>query len=63
MQINYHKLQQQCIDLGIVKVSDVDGSHTFNASMSKLYLLVQMNMPKDVPTTQAVSGANNRSRQ
>jgi hypothetical protein len=42
MKIDYHQLIQDCIDLGIIKVSDKDGSHLFQANLIKLYNLVQL---------------------
>ena len=81
MQIDFYQLQKDCIELGIIKVSDVDGSHVFNANLTKIYTIVQLYLGKQAQTdreghpqfskplkrqekcdTQAVSGANNRSR-
>lgn len=62
MQVDFHQLQKDCIALGIIKVSDKDGSLIFNANLTKIYTLVQLYLGKQAQTTQAVSGANNRSR-
>lgn len=38
--INYYTVREKAIELGIIKVSEIDGSHSFNASPEKLYALV-----------------------
>lgn len=62
MNIDFYQLQKDCIALGIIKVSDIDGSHIFTANLTKIYTIVQLYLGKQAQTTQAVSGANNRSR-
>ena len=62
MNIDFYQLQKDCIALGIIKVSDKDGSLIFNANLTNIYTLVQLYLGKQAQTTQAVSGANNRSR-
>lgn len=38
--LNYYSVRDKAIELGIIKVSEKDGSHSFNASPDKLYALV-----------------------
>lgn len=38
--INYYTVRDKAIELGIIKVCEKDGSHSFNASPEKLYALV-----------------------
>lgn len=40
MQLDYYSIQAKAIQLGIIKVSDIDGSHSYNCSMDKLVKLV-----------------------
>jgi hypothetical protein len=40
VQIDYYAVEVKAIELGLIKISDIDGSHSFNVSMNKLYALI-----------------------
>lgn len=39
-ELDYYTVRNKAIELGVIKVSEIDGSHSFNASPEKLYALV-----------------------
>ena len=51
MQIDFHQLQKDCIALGIIKLSDKDGSLIFNANLTNIYTLVQLYLGKQKEKT------------